>query len=687
MWAPASDRSASLRSLLLAGALAAGACADPPAEEAPPPPDAGPACEEGARTCSAGGVAICEGGALRQTDPCPAGAPCVDGRCEQTCTSNQATCEGTLRKVCVEDGTGFWAEDCAPGVCRDGGCAACHPGTLVCLDDATVGRCNEAGTQVEEVASCDPAATKTFCHLGKCLSPCAISLKEASNVGCEYWAVDLDNTDLPPLEPDGPLAADAPFAVALSNVHPGVAAHVTIRTAHKIEAELVIEPGALEVAYLPSGNVDGTGVQPVARRIQSDMPLIAYQFNPLANVDVYSNDASMLLPGSSLGKSYVAVSREHQGSSNRGFVAIVATVDGTKVKVTASGETQGNNTGTQTFSGLDPGETRTFTLDMYDVLNLETLGYGDDLTGTRVEADQPVAVFGGSECAAIPYISRCNGGKCAETGLPCAKDKDCPSPCCCDHLEEQMFPVSGFGTRYLAARSPARGGEVDYWRVVAIEDGTTFETIPAGVSPVTSLDAGQMVEFGAADSFELTSNKPVALGQYLSGEQAPLPNVTACVGGSSSSATDDGTCKHDAALACSVHDQCVYPCQGPDQCEEAGFGRDAGTGDPSFVLLAPVTSFREDTIFLVPDKYAEDHVNVVIPAGVPLYADGNEVTGVPRTPIGSGDYELVWSRLSDGVHHLSAKQPFGVTVYGYDRYVSYGYAGGVSFASLKGAGP
>jgi len=40
----------------------------------------------------------------------------------------------------------------------------------------------------------------------------------------------------------------------------------------------------------------------------------------------------------------------------------------------------------------------------YDVLNLETGGFGADadFTGTRVDADKPVAVFSGSEASDVP---------------------------------------------------------------------------------------------------------------------------------------------------------------------------------------------------------------------------------------------------------------------------------------------
>jgi len=55
-----------------------------------------------------------------------------------------------------------------------------------------------------------------------------------------------------------------------------------------------------------STDVNGTGethtaVTRSAYRVTSDVPIIAYQFNPLENVNVFSNDATLLLPAAALG--------------------------------------------------------------------------------------------------------------------------------------------------------------------------------------------------------------------------------------------------------------------------------------------------------------------------------------------------------------------------------------------------
>ncbi|GMV38337.1 MAG: hypothetical protein AMXMBFR64_00530 [Myxococcales bacterium] len=680
MSARVSDLASHLLAVSVLGALLAAGCAStddpsPAVVDAGPPP-----CVAGTTSCSGDTVLLCQGGGEPAKEyPCPAGTSCKDGFCEGGCLPDMATCEANVRKICNAEGDGFYQESCEPGVCRDGGCVSCHPGTTVCLDDSTVGRCADDGSGMVPIGDCDPLVTKTVCHLGLCVSPCAVSIKDASNVGCEYWAVDLDNF----LDPTDPTqdAANAPFAVVLSNVSATIPAKVRISTQDEEFTTLEVKPGAVEVANLPPRNVDGSALEPLAWRIESDMPLIAYQFNPLSNVDVFSNDASLLLPVSLLGTDYLVMSREHQGEQNRGFVSIVATQKGTtKVLVETRCQTTGSAGGARKFTGLSPGKEGLFELEQYDVLTLQTLGMGDDLTGATVTSDKPVAVFGGNECASVPSVTRCLQGKCDETSLPCGSDADCPSVCCCDHLEEQLFPVGAYDKRYIAPRSAPRHGEPDYWRILALHDGTTVETFPA-VASIPALARGELFDFGSQQSFEIVANKPVVVGQFLASQDAPIPNHSACV-----TAGGAGVCQ-GTDVECKSHHDCLLTCGGPKQCEAAGYGYDAATGDPSFLLLTPVSAFRKDYRFLTPDKYAEDHVSVILPAGASLLADGATVDTSAAQPVGKGDFMLLRSRLSDGAHSLVSDQPIGVMVYGYDRYVSYGYAAGVSVKSIVAPGP
>lgn len=77
----------------------------------------------------------------------------------------------------------------------------------------------------------------------------------------------------------------------------------------------------LEFACVRSGANDGTHTALTSRayRIRSSLPVVAYQFNPLDNVGVFSNDASLLLPTSAIGDEYTVVAWPQTLSANPGL--------------------------------------------------------------------------------------------------------------------------------------------------------------------------------------------------------------------------------------------------------------------------------------------------------------------------------------------------------------------------------
>ena len=103
-------------------------------------------------------------------------------------------------------------------------------------------------------------------------------------------------------------------------------------------------------------------------------------------------------------------------------------------------------------------------------------------------------------------------------------------------------------------------------------------------------------------------------------------------------------------------------------------------GDPALILLAPVEQFRKSYVFLTPDSYVEDHANVVAPAGAAVMLDGAPLDTTSFQAIGESGYTVARVPLEDGTHVLSSTVPVGVTVFGYDKDVSYGYAAGLNLA-------
>ncbi|MBM4319053.1 MAG: hypothetical protein FJ125_03625 [Deltaproteobacteria bacterium] len=423
-------------------------------------------------------------------------------------------------------------------------------------------------------------------------------------------------------------------------------------------AEVFVGPAHLQVLNLARRDVNGTIKAPLAFRVQSSIPINAYQFNPLENQQVFSNDASLLLPISVLGKNYLVMSREQTFDILKAYLTVVAVWPGTtEVFVTPTVRTLPG----PGIPALAAGQRRRFTLEQFDVLNIETncpaddRGYcrtGDDLTGSEIFSDRIIAVFGGSEASNAPNTNHCSPHEEGETGTcwdgetPCRDNADCDRfiTCCADHLEMQLFPVETWGRRYIATKSYDRNLEDDVWRIMAQRDGTRVETIPHQAD-IPVLDRGQHFEFESREHFEIRSSSAVLVGQFLAAEQAPDPNVRGR--------------------------------------EEPG---DAGTGDPAFLLAVPVEQYMDRYVVLAPDKYAFDYVSVTAPLGTSVLMDGAPIPPGEFEVAGDGDYAVARLPIEDGIHtFLSVPEegeamgrPIGVIVYGYDQYVSYAYPGGLS---------
>ncbi|HEV8548735.1 MAG TPA: IgGFc-binding protein [Polyangiaceae bacterium] len=618
---------------------------------------------------------------------------------DSRCTVGAYRCAPEL-EVCTKDaGAAAWSklENCsAEGlVCSVAlaACSVCQPNQKDCHGDAAV-ICSSDGSGFETLEECDESAGYA-CRLGNCSNLCGDAAKVRSNVGCEYWAVDLDNADVD----DTLNAAAQQFAVVVSNAQPDVTTKVTIeqddsqpgkKNAPYVVAEADIPPLSLRVFPLGPREVDGSppgtfnsgthsALTRQAFRVRSSFPVVAFQFNPLANVGVFSNDASLLKPrealqpeGGGIQNEYVVVGwpqtiahsddpRVNFGSNKRvdlrAFLTLVGTADDTTVRVT----TTAHFLGAPGIAETETGGELTLKLGAFDVLNLETDDFNADFTGTLVASDRAVVAFSGSEASDAPYFNSL--GK---------------RFCCADHLEEQLDHLRTAGTHFIAAATPNRtdaliasgaavghADQADYFRVVA--------TNPAGAHVETSLPAvpaldlsfqGDFLDIPSAGSFALTSDLPITL-------------------------------------------MSVSPSQ-----EAAGVPRDLPGGDPSSLIIPPIEQFRSTYVFLTPNEYAFDFVRISAPEKAVIVFDGRPLAdfGCAETPAGAVTEELLGTvnyvvyscqlgfpvidplrpatqNLSDGVqndgvHVIESDLPVGVLVDGFDRYVSYAYAGGTELSFI-----
>lgn len=436
-----------------------------------------------------------------------------------------------------------------------------------------------------------------------------------TNQGCEFWAVDLPNVSVAPL---AVTPQDQQFAVVVTNSGGGDTANVEVFVGageDPVEAGAV-PPDTVRVFALPSMNItpgattdDGT-----AYRIESDLPITAYQFQPLDNTNpVYSNDATLLFPTHVFGEDYTALTGDATLASsdafssndvNTGaFVSVVATTDGTQVTLFP---TAGLHPGTVTDVVLDRGQVLTAISSERGAPN-----YGN-LSGTRVVADAPVAVFSGSVATSEPSLM---------------------APCCADHLEHQMLPLTAWGASYVAAPAVAPSGmanKASAFRITGAFDGTSLTYTPASPPGAPSaIDAYETVLFFTDQSFTVSSDR----GEAFAVSQVLVSN------------------------------------------QYSGF---LEPGDPTMMLLTATEQFQDRYVFLMPQGYATNFLTVVAPTGSTLTLDGAALGGNAAAAgmLDGTAYEYRHVTASAGSHVIEGDLPFGIIVSGHDDDVSYGYVGG-----------
>lgn len=303
-----------------------------------------------------------------------------------------------------------------------------------------------------------------------------------------------------------------------------------------------------------------------AYRLVSDRPVTVAQFNPFEydngrTVDdflnprfgeqdfSFSNDASLLLPAHSFTGNYIASSfvplsttqdqagllgRTRQSSAWPGYISIVGvTPEPTQVTIAVSSAVAANAAGL--FGATPRGGSISFAIQRGQVVTvvaapppecsssrpgfvreslcppsdpgcdawLETCIEAEfDLTGSRISANNSIAVFGGHTCAYVPANSQA-----------------------CDHLENQMPPLETWGTNFVSGPLGDPAGALrNVVRITAALAGTTITIDPpqGGMSSL-NLEAGQWSEIQATTPFRVSANQGIMVTQYLQGQFASTP--------------------------------------------------------------------------------------------------------------------------------------------------------------------
>ncbi len=317
--------------------------------------------------------------------------------------------------------------------------------------------------------------------------------------------------------------------------------------------------------------------------------LTVYGLNRLDN----TTDAFLSLPTNILGNYYIVSS--YTGKTWGSQLTVVGTENATSLTISPTASTSNRAAGIPYTINLEQGQ----------VYQLRTsTSIDSDLTGSIITSNKPVAVFGSANCANIPINSSA-----------------------CDHIVEQLPPVSTWGKSFISA--PLKTRDADIYRFLASEDSTE---IMVNGSLEATLNTGDFYEQLYDSSMHISADKPIQVIQY-----------------------------------------------------SRGTSTDGVLGDPFMMLIPPYEQFLgEYTISTSDVKFSANFINLVVPASAigDVRVDGVIVPVNSFSAVGSSGFYTASISISLGSHTVKSLYPVGVHVYGFGTTDSYGYPGGQSLAQI-----
>jgi hypothetical protein len=194
----------------------------------------------------------------------------------------------------------------------------------------------------------------------------------------------------------------------------------------------------------------------------------------------------------------------------------------------------------------------------------------------------------------------------------------------CDYIVEQLLPTTMAGTEFVTLSLATRSGG-DTLRCLAVQDQTELSV--HGGAAVT-LNRGEYFQTVAAGGGIIASTKPIFVTQFANSSD------------------------FDAVV----------------------------NADPFMVVVPPRRFFSTNVMVCTAGtNFVSHYVNVVAPLGSSVELDGMPVA---LNLIPSSGYAGARVPVAPGAHNLEGTQPFGVMVYGFAEYESYGWPGGLFIGEL-----
>jgi hypothetical protein len=366
-----------------------------------------------------------------------------------------------------------------------------------------------------------------------------------------------------------------------------------------------------------------------AFHITTSEPVIAYDTFPYGGASAYMTSSTLLVPTSAWDTSYIAVDAYATLGDefpHDPFIQVAANLPGTQVTITPTAPIVGGANVAPTGQGVP----HTYSLGAGEVLQLHQKA---ELAGSVISSNNPVSVWGGHACMQIDV------GNSA-----------------CDSAHQELFPVRALGWEYAAVKHKDRTSFVEQppWRMVGVVDGTALTYSPPVAGAPTTINKGQLVMFKGAGPFVVTSqdkDHPFYFGGHMTGQMSQ--------------------------------------------------GQQFGTGDPEWVNIVPPAQYMDKYIFFTDPTMGNTNLVVVRRKAsdgtfkdVSLDCLSGPVSG--WQPIGTSNYEYTRVDITtgngvatsvngcnNGLHEMHSDEPFGLTVWGWDSFVSYAYPAGAKIEFIN----
>jgi hypothetical protein len=423
--------------------------------------------------------------------------------------------------------------------------ASTDDGGIVGDDAGSFGRFGESGTvgdcttrhcsvDLHQVLDCNDTVLMT-CPAdqacgpgGTCISPCESAAYNKTAIGCDFYAQNPAPDDEAAGSCYAALLANTWNAPITVDVEYGgtkltgdflrvVSSDGTLKTAQNGQ----VAPGDVGVVFLsakarnpplalwtacpdgptPAFTQDYAFVYESAIghafHVTTSAPVTAYDVYPYGGATSYITSASLLLPTPVWDTNYVAADGYASAGniSKAPYLQITAAQDGTNVTISPTADIA---PGTQ-VAGTAKGVPQTYTLNKGQFIQFLQMA---ELAGSIIQSNNPVAVWGGLNCANIPTTD----------GM------------FCDSLHQQLPSVQLLGHSYAAVRYRNRVAGVEEqvpWRFVGAVDGTTLTFDPPGT---LTLAQGQLVEYWSTGPFTVSSQDdqhPFYVSGHMTGEVGP----------------------------------------------------------------------------------------------------------------------------------------------------------------------